>query len=384
MEICKKEFCTGCSACMNICPQECISMKINDEGFLYPEIDKSKCVNCGLCRKICPANSEIKRENRRKPKTIGAYNKDEKVLLNSSSGGVFSVLADYILSQNGVIYGAVLNENMKVYHAKAESKNEYEKMRGSKYLQSEIKFSYNETKKYLKEGRKVLFIGCPCQIAGLYATLDKEYENLITVDLICHGVGSKKFFDKYVKEKEEKYKDKIVGISFRDKKNGYSKFTTKIVFKKRKPIFIKSINDSYMTTYIKQGIYRESCYTCKFASIPRIGDITLGDFKGIKDKNMEKDFEKGISVVLLNNNKADKIFDVIKEKLNWTERPLEEATSSNRNIIEPSIRPTNRDKILKDDGTTKELQKKYYKRKKREYIADILGRKVLKIIGRKK
>ena len=279
----------------------------------------------------------------------------------------------------------MMDDNLKLFHTIAENKKEYEKMRGSKYIQSEIRNSYKEAKKYLEQNRMVLFIGCPCQIAGLYAFLkNKEYENLITVDLICHGVGSLKFFNKYIKEKEQKYKDKIIAISFRDKKMGYSKYLTKLTFKTRKPIYINAINDSYMTAYMKCGIYREACYQCKFAKIPRIGDITIGDFREINDKNLATDrYEKGISVILLNNEKADNVFNNIKYNLVYIERKLEEATSTNRNITKPNIRPNGREYILKESGNTKSLQKKYFKRRYREYVANILGHKIISKIRKK-
>lgn len=334
-----------------------------------------------MCKRICPAINEVKINNREKPKTLAAHNKEEEDLKNSTSGGIFSVLADYVIENNGVVYGAAMNENLELQHIKAETKDEYKKMRGSKYIQSKIGNSYNEIKAYLEQNRTVLFVGCPCQVAGLYAFLGKKvYENLITADLVCHGVGSKLFFDKYIKEMEKKYDDKIVGISFRSKKNGYTKFTTELILKNHKPIYIKALNDSYMSVYMKYGIYRESCYKCKFAKIPRVGDFTLGDFKGIKNEEMQKKIEKGISVILLNNEKADKIFAEIVNKVEYVERPLNEATSTNRNITKPTIRPNTRDVILKEEGNTKQLQKKYFKRKIKEYIADALGYKVMRKI----
>ena len=378
MSICQKNECTGCSACANICPKNCIEMQYDEEGFLFPKIDAKKCINCGLCKKICPANTNFSAENQEKPKVIAAYANDKEILKNSSSGGIFSILSDWILKQNGVIFGAKLHKNMEFFHVKAENKKSYEEMRGSKYIQSEIRETYKEAKNAIENGRKVLFVGCPCQIAGLYSVLNKKPENLITVDLICHGVGSRKFFNKYIQEKEKKYKDKIKYISFRDKKYGYSRYTTKIIFNNRKPKYIKAYRDSYMASYMKLGIYRESCYNCKFAKIPRVGDITLGDFKGIKDKKMIENFEKGISVVLLNNSKANKIFEEIKDKIQWVERPLEEAISSNMNITKPNKRPDSRNYILKEEGSTNKLQKKYHKIRFREHIANILGRKLTK------
>ncbi len=376
--ICNKEKCTGCSACYNICPKKCISMEYDDEGFIYPLIDKNKCVNCGMCRKVCPIINDIKNDNRIEPKTICAYHIDDKILEDSSSGGVFTALADYVIRQKGIVIGAMMNENLELFHTKAEKREEYEKMRGSKYLQSEIRDNYIEAKKYLEQNKLVLFIGCPCQIAGLYGFLEnKYYENLITVDLICHGAASKRFFDKYIEEKEKKYKNKIKSISFRDKKRGYSKYITKITFENGKEIYINAIKDSYMTSYMKYSIYRESCYQCKFAKLPRIADFTIGDFREIKDKSIIDRYEKGISVILLNNKKSDIIFNCIKKDLACIERPLEEATSTNRNITKPSIRPDGRSYILKEEGTTKELQRKYCKRLFKEYIANMLGYKIM-------
>ena len=381
-DICSQEKCTGCGACVNVCPKKCIKL-IEKQGFLYPNINKKECIGCSQCVEYCPNNKENKNANGN-PKVIAAFYAKCDSIKESTSGGIFPAIAEYVLKQNGKIYGAIMNENLEVYHKLAGTKQEYQKMRGSKYIQSDTKYTFFEVKELLENNTQVLYVGTPCQIAGLYSFLkNREYTNLITIDLVCHGVGSKRIFDNYVEYLENKYKSKITNIHFRSKKYGYDKFTVGIKFKNGREKYIRSINDIYMSMYYKKGIYRESCYTCRYARIPRIGDITLGDFAEIDcdSKVYKKSNNKGISLILLNNEKAQKIFDKIKNNLCWEERSLKEAIETNHNVGNPTVKPIYRDKILEDDEKNiKKLQIKYCKRRKREYIALLIGEKNLRRI----
>jgi coenzyme F420-reducing hydrogenase beta subunit len=386
--ICDKEICTGCGACYSVCPTKCISMEYNSEGFLFPIVDDESCIKCYKCRETCPSLNLLTNTNEGKPITIGCWHKNEDTVKMSSSGGAFSAIAEYIFENKGVVIGCTMDEILTPHHILVSNYNDLKLIRGSKYIQSEIRDVYIKTKELLDKEIKVLFTGCPCQVAGLYAYLkDKDYGNLITVDLVCHGVGSKTFFDKYIDEMNDKYKDKITGLTFRSKEKTGKKYVTKLSFLNRSSIYIPAVNDSYMSCYLQRAIYRESCYSCKYASLPRVADITIGDFVGIDRGVVSKeDYHNGISVILLNNKKGIEYFDEFKRYLNWIERPLEEATSTNLNIYEPSKLPNSREKIFSEKGSIKEIKNKYCKFKLRVHIANILGDDVtryLKILLRK-
>lgn len=380
--ICNKEECTGCGACVNICPKRCIKL-IEEQGFLSPNIDKQKCVDCNLCINTCP-NNIVYKNNNKPPKAIAAFYNNYEGIMESTSGAIFPAIADYVIKQNGIIYGAVMNEKLEVFHTSAITKSDYEKMRGSKYIQSNTKNTYGEVKQNLDNKKMILYIGTPCQIAGLKSFLNhKDYNNLITVDLVCHGVGSRQIFDRYIKYLEEKYNSKIIDIKFRSKKNGYNKFTVQITLKNGEKKYIRSINDIYMSIYYKKGIYRKACYSCKYAKIPRIADLTIGDFAELskESKIYKKSKNKGVSLILINNEKGEQLFKNIESKLCWEERKLEEASESNHNVGKTTKEPQYRDKILIDkEKDIKKLQIKYCKRKRYEYIAEIIGKNNIKRI----
>ena len=384
-KICDKNMCTGCGMCANICPKKCINLQEQEDGFIYPVIDDKQCINCQLCKINCPSNNK-RSYNTTEPVTIAAFYENPKILQQSTSGGIFFAIAECILERNGKIYGAVMDNKLSVHHSVATNERECEKMQGSKYIQSDTKYTYQNAKTDLEEGKYVLYIGTPCQIAGLYAFLkNKYYEKLVTIDLICHGVGSEKLFKKYIKYLEQKYKQKVTTIKFRSKKNGYGKFTVEIILENGKSVYIASINDIYMSMYYKKGIYRESCYNCQYAKIPRIGNISIGDFRSLSEDSevYKKSKNRGVSVILLNNKKGEEIFEKIKNKLCYEERELYEIISTNHNVSKPTIRPQYRDLILDDkEENIKKLQRKYCKRLKRELIAEFIGSKNVKIIKR--
>lgn len=338
-------LCTACSACYNICNHEAIAMVSNHEGFKYPHIDNSKCIECGLCQKICPVNSSSATKSIiNNLKCYAAYsNKYQK---NGSSGGMFSAIADYVLKANGYIYGAALTKELQCKHIEVSSKENMQPLRGSKYIQSDLENIFQQIKKRLQENKIVLFTGTPCQVDGLYSFLrHKDYPNLITIDLICHGVPSQRAFDKWIKTIEYK-KGKIDGFNFR-KLDGWSSPPRYI--QKGKSHSLRYDLETYMYAFYEGYLFRESCYHCMYANTIRKGDITLGDFWSIGNygKPFNKSKRNGISLVFTNTAKGRQIMDNIKGECYIEEREIKEAIYGQHNLKYPSKRPEQR----KDSAT---------------------------------
>ena len=306
--ICSRNICTGCGACEQKCPQCAISMEYDSEGFVYPVINFEKCISCGLCTKICPVANKQK-DRPEKPSAYVAINLDEDVRKNSSSGGMFTYFAKKILSENGVVFGAGFDSNMKVVHKYCESTEGLVELRGSKYVQSEIGNSYKFAEDFLKSGKKVLFTGTPCQIGGLYAYLKKDYDNLYTLDFICHGVPSPKVWEKYLAEKEKEANSKATSVNFRDKTKGWQSYSLKIDFENGTRYRQSSSNDMYLKGFIQDLYLRPSCSTCSFKHLNRQSDITLADFWGIEKTLPEYNDKKGTSLLLMHSKKSEYLLE---------------------------------------------------------------------------
>lgn len=350
-EVVENKKCTGCSACLNICPKDAIYMGKDAEGFLVPRIDAKKCIHCGLCNKVCPALNGTSKENQYSlPKVYAGWNKDEKVRLKSSSGGVFSVLAEYFLKKKGYVCGASFDEKNKLGHIIISSKKDLEKLRGSKYVQSEIGDIYKRIKKLLENNKWVLFSGTPCQAAGLKNYLGKEYEKLLVLDIICHGVPSPSVFKEYLKEVEEQNKKKISEIKFRDKSLGW-KSPQLVLGTEGGENLIKKVlyDDIYGRGFLTNLYLRPACTDCKYSKWPKISDITLGDFWGIWKYKPELDDNKGTSLIMINNKKGQTILDEIKELLiSLEEIPPEIAINNNYPVFISSDKHVNRDDFFND------------------------------------
>lgn len=321
-----RKECTGCGTCINICPAEAISMQENNEGFLYPVIDEDKCTNCGLCAKRCPILSERKNTNKKNPECYAVMATDE-IRSMSSSGGMFTLIADYILEQGGYVCGAAYNNDWSVSHIIVDNKEDVSKLRGSKYLQSNTEKCYTEIKKLLKNNKKVLFTGCPCQVAGLYGYLGKDYENLLTMELLCHGTPSYKTFKKYLDETFPEAD--IERIEFRDKSLNWCSSNI-MIYHSSGEISVMNVKDDPYEKGFHRGLFnRESCAPCKFARLPRQADFTVADWWGIHKIKPEYDDKKGTSLVLTNNPKAEKTFLTIKTNMKKVcQIPLKDAKSS--------------------------------------------------------
>lgn len=314
IEIVDKSKCCGCTACYNICPKSCIKMEADFEGFKYPVINKDICIDCGLCEKVCPCLKEQKDEG--EPIAYAVQNKNDSVLKSSTSGGFFTPLAEYVIANNGIVYGAAFDQEFNVVHKKCDKSNQYElsAFRGSKYVQSELGNTFFEIKSYLKQDKLVCFSGTPCQVEGLKAYLGKEYENLITVDFVCHGTPSPKLWNKYLDYQKNKYNSKIDSISFRNKTYGYHSGTMGISFKSGKTYFGSARVDYMLKSFFKEISSRPSCYKCHFKQLNHVCDMTIFDCWNVS-KLVEglKDEDKGYTNLFIHSLKGQEIFDEIKD-----------------------------------------------------------------------
>ena len=331
--------CTACGACVNACPVNAIRMNTDKCGFYYPELDEESCIKCDLCQKICPiGKKKILEDNTFIPQVYAAYAKNTEIRKQSSSGGIFSVLAQHVLRQNGVIYGAAYDENLKVVHTGARTEKELLRLRGSKYVQSFIPENlFVKIKKELDSGTMVLFSGTPCQVAGLKLFLSKEYENLFLVDLLCHGVPSPRVFKEHVSAYERKYKKKITDYSFRNKQFSWQYYNTSIKWNDMTETALPYLNDHYMKIFLHQDhpFLRNSCYHCQYAEATRCSDITIGDFWGFEQTGHMKNTDQGISCVICNTSKGDKFYRQTVDKQIWEPRKLFEVARANGNLRQP-------------------------------------------------
>ena len=340
--------CCGCRSCEQTCPVNAIAFEESEEGFFYPVINNEKCTSCGVCLKKCPVNEGIYENNDQKG--YAAYSNDTKALRKSSSGGIFSVLATKVLEDGGVVFGCGEASPGKVSHIMIESIEELVLLQGSKYVESDMKGVYSLVKSQVKTGKKVLFSGTPCQVAGLRKFVG-EADNLLAVDIICHGVPSRKMYNEYLKWFEHKNGGKIKEYHFRSKEKHDWSLTYRIVLdKKGKTKVYEAIGslDPYYHHFLRGYTYRESCYRCTYACSQRCGDITIGDFWGIENVAANMYNENGVSAVLLNSEKGEKIWALIKDRVTSSEVSTEAIISNNGQLRHPTQRTAERDKIYID------------------------------------
>jgi len=313
IHIAQKNDCCGCHACRTACPIGCIEMVADSEGFLYPQVNEQLCTDCGICKKVCPMLLTPRQGE--PPAAFAAWNRDAAVRAESSSGGVFSALMRQMLQQGGVVFGAGFDATMTLRHQSAQNEAEGRKFRGSKYLQSIIGDSYQEVKTYLQQGRRVLFSGTPCQVAGLYAYLGKDDNNLLTCDLVCHGVPSPKVFAAYQAALERRRGAKVRRIAFRRKDCGWKRFSVALSFDNATEYRQVLTDDPFMLGFLRDTYLRPSCHACRFSRLPRVADISLGDFWGVGDHHPEWDDDQGTSLILVQTEKGQKAFDACRTAL---------------------------------------------------------------------
>ena len=376
-----KHNCCGCEACVQICPKHCITFDEDSEGFRYPSVNPTVCIECGLCEIVCPVRHQP--DEKDPLTTYAAKNRNEEELLHSSSGGIFILLAKEVLRQGGVVFGAKFNEKWEVIHDYAETEEDVKFFMGSKYVQSRIGNTFNKCLFFLKQGRKVLFSGTPCQIAGLKRYLRKEYDNLLTVDVICHGVPSPKVWRKYIKEINENALQgentdsspiisslskrvtrlqgndlKITGITFRDKRLGWEKYSftlnlteTSIDGKKKDVEFSQVFTENpYMKLFLNNLTLRPSCYKCPAKGGKSQSDITIADFWGVKKSHPELHDSRGVGLLLINSEKE---IETILEKT-WMINKVSfcDAVASNSSFNCSAAEPPKRKDCFKIMDTT--------------------------------
>lgn len=388
MEICSVEKCTGCFACKNICPKDAILVKCDLYGKTIPEIQKDKCVECGLCQNVCPVNKEKK--FRLPKKCYAIWTKNEIDRKDCASGGVATGLGRYIIEKGGVVFGTdfIANKELELVISMGETKEDLQRLKSSKYVQASTGDSYKNTKKQLECGRMVLYVGTPCQIAGLQSYLGKEYDNLITVDLICHGTPPIKYLQEYAKKVCGN--QKITKASFR------GLYDYELCFYeagRSEPVYQKpNYLDLYYHAFSKGLISRDNCYECEYAGKNRISDLTIGDFWGLKRESLQEKCEGRISVALVNTQKGKKILEACSHLFVMEERTLEEAVAGNEQLKKPSVKHEDYEqfrKVYKSGGFYKALQNTviYKEIKNQRWEQSVPGRivrKVLRLTGIRK
>lgn len=348
IDIKEKSKCCGCTACKNICPVNAIKMIEDDEGFLYPKVDQKICINCGLCEKVCPITNKLNLKNEMQ-KAYVVNNKDDQVRMESTSGGAFTAIAEYVISKNGVVFGATFDDEFYVHHTYVENKEELGKFRGSKYVQSDVKECFKETKNFLDSGRLVCFSGTPCQIQGLKKYLQYEYENLITVDVVCRAVPSPLVLKKYIEYQKIKLNvDKFNAIAFRNKEKYGYKYSTMTLKSDNNSYYQGVETDPYLRAFFKNYSDRPACFDCKFRNPNRVSDFTIWDCFTIGEICKELDDNKGTTRVIVHNKKAIEIFNEIKNKFNYEEISMDVATNNVKELKTAPIPNEKRNEFFND------------------------------------
>lgn len=334
INITDKHNCCGCNACGDICPIQAISFKFDNEGFWYPEVDMQKCIDCGLCEKICPCLHE--KEQHKPLEVYAAVNLDENTRMGSSSGGIFWALVNKTINEGGLVFGAAFDNEWMVFHSSAETLEEAKRFQGSKYVQSRVTGCYKQVLDSLNKGRIVLFSGTACQIAALKGYLRKDYENLLTIDVVCHGVPSPGIWKEYIKTLTSS--KTIKEINFRDKRSGWRNYDFSVKFSDGTELKESHNKNLYMQGFLHDLYLRPSCHRCKFKAGRCGSDITLGDFWGIEKIVPEIDDNRGVSIVLINSPKGKNEINTLP--ISFKEVDTENAVKGNPCITNAT--PTNK------------------------------------------
>lgn len=346
IEIKNKADCCGCTACASICPKNCIEMRVDEEGFLYPLVEASACVDCRACERACPiiqaklymptvSNIKVVADVPFKQKGYVVQNKNPQVLRESTAGGAFTAIAKYVINRGGVVFGVELSDDLIARHVYIDTENDLSRFRNSKYVQSYLGGVYGLVKSFLKQGRFVCFSGTPCQIEGLKRYLGKEHENLITVDVVCRAVPSPLIFRKYVELQEKKLSGNIKTVRFRDKHYGYKYSTVNVITDRNQGNYHQGIDsDPWLRAFFSNICDRPSCHDCKFRKQHRVSDFTLWDCLNIDKFSRDMDNDKGATRVLVHSHKGHDIFDAMKSDFIWLEVEPDKLVKGSKEIFE--------------------------------------------------
>ena len=332
--------CVLCGSCADACPVSAITYERTYLDFCYPKVDTDKCISCGLCEKVCPVLSG-EATVREAPRAYAAKNPDREIRRGSSSGGVFWALAKAMLSRGGYVCGAVFDEEFRVHHLVSNREEEVRRMMGSKYAQSDLTGVYKQIRQLLRSGEQVLFTGCPCQVAGLRSFLGGDHENLLTADIICHGIPSGTMLRAHLDHLEKKYRSKIDTLCFRDKKYGWHRSAVRVRFVSGKEYCIPYIADAYIKGFLNGTTLKESCFDCKFRNFRSGSDLTMGDFWGVEAVLPNLDDNTGLSAVLVNTEKGTAALEQCG--LDLYDANLDSIIRHNKNLIESTKRSPERD-----------------------------------------
>lgn len=369
-----KSKCTGCTACAAACPMDCISMKVGTGGFLYPEIDGSRCVSCGKCERACPVDHIAEIEEDTMPKAYGAQANDLGLRLSSSSGGVFSLLAEEVLNRGGVVFGAAMSADCKsVHHVMAEDRNELALLRGSKYVPSDLEDTFRRVKEELKR-RSVLFTGTPCQVDGLTSYLGGEEEKLLCAEVICHGVPAPELWRMYIENLNAQSGSEATKVEFRNKDSGWKHYTLKVKRSDSVTMKAPTTGRQFMKLFLRDLCLRPSCYQCPSKGLNRTADLTIGDFWGVESVAPELDDDRGTSLVLVHTRKGQAALEQVLPETTWKEVDCMAALCGNPAMMRSAKCPENREAFVADMERLPflALAEKYVPGSRRDKLIDLV------------
>lgn len=354
------EKCCGCAVCEYVCPRKCITFTVDKNGFNYPRIDKDNCIDCGLCVKKCPVSEQRIKEHQSSTKCFAVRAKDSVTVEQSSSGGFFSVLAEWVINHGGLVVGAAFDEKLNVVHRIVEDIEELYLIRGSKYVQSDMSAAIRYVAEYLAKDRYVLFSGTSCQVQSIINCFKGKYPKLLTADIICHGAPTPKLWQEYLNYQGKLYHSKVIEASFRDKHFGWLDYSVCLKFENGKVYRKKAKNDPYMRLFLQNSFLRESCYQCQFKKLRKNSDFTMSDYWMVSRFCPEFNDDRGTSLIYVHSDSGIEIFNSIKDKLMISEVTEEEALFENYAVEHATQYPANRQNALERLGN--ESFMKMYKR----------------------
>lgn len=342
--------CCGCGTCEFVCPHHCISMETNDDGFWYPEINDNECINCGLCIKRCPVLTHTDNVDNLPTRCFAVKALDESIVNNSSSGGFFSIIASWVLENNGVVVGAAFNEQHQVVHRTVDCVEDLIKLRGSKYVQSNLEDIIKKMEVYFKQDKFVLFTGTPCQVQAIINYFHGKHDKLITADIVCHGVPSPKLWKEYIMYQQDKYHAQVEKVNFRDKSYGWEGYSLYLKFENGKEYKKRNQYDPYMRMFLQNTYLRESCYQCEFKTVKKNSDFTLSDFWRVSHSCPQMDDNRGTSLVFVHSRRGNELFELVKNNITSSEITIDQALFENSAILHSAQCPSNRKKAFEQLG----------------------------------